>query len=110
MVLKTKFWKWSNSVQNADSELILEGPISQESWWGDEVTPQEFRDDLAQHKGDLVVILNSPGGDVFAGLSIYNALREFEGNVTVRVDGLAASIASVVAMAADKVIMSPGRS
>lgn len=104
----SKFWKWSDSVESIDSKLILEGPISEESWWGDEVTPQEFRQELNKHNGDLTVILNSGGGDVFAGMAIYNALREFEGNVTVRVDGLAASIASVVAMAADKIIMSPG--
>lgn len=106
--MSSKFWKWNNSVDSVNSELVLEGPISEESWWGDEVTPQEFRDELNQHKGDLMVVLNSGGGDVFAGMAIYNALREFDGDVTVRVDGLAASIASVVAMAADKVIMAPG--
>lgn len=106
--MNKRFWKWSNSVESVDSELILEGPISDISWWGDEVTPQEFRDELSKHQGDLTVVLNSGGGDVFAGLAIYNALREFNHSVTVRVDGLAASIASVVAMAADKIIMAPG--
>lgn len=106
--MSKRFWKWSDSVDSVDSELILEGPISDVSWWGDEVTPHEFRDELAKHKGDLTVVVNSGGGDVFAGLAIYNALREFNHSVTVRVDGLAASIASVVCMAADKVIMSPG--
>lgn len=106
--MEKRFWKWSNSVESVDSELILEGPISDMSWWGDEVTPQEFRNELAKHKGDLTVVVNSGGGDVFAGLAIYNSLREFNHTVTVRVDGLAASIASVVAMAADKIIMAPG--
>lgn len=106
--MNKRFWKWSNSVESVNSELILEGPISDVSWWGDEVTPQEFRDELSKHQSDLTVVLNSGGGDVFAGLAIYNALREFNHNVTIRVDGLAASIASVVAMAADKVIMAPG--
>lgn len=106
--MSKKFWKWSNAVESNDSELILDGPISDMTWWGDEVIPQQFREELKQHKGDLTVVLNSPGGDVFAGMSIYNALREFEAHVTVRIDGLAASIASVIAMAGDKVVMSPG--
>ena len=103
-----KFWKWNNSVDSKNSELILEGPISDVTWWGDEVTPQDFRDELAEHKGDITVVINSGGGDVFAGMSIYDSLNQHEGAVTVRVSGLAASIASVVAMAADKIIMAPG--
>lgn len=103
-----KFWKWSNSVSSNNQELILDGPIASDTWWGDEVTPDLFRDELKQHAGDLTVVINSPGGDVFAGLAIYNALVNHNGNVTVRVDGLAASIASVIAMAGDKIIMSPG--
>lgn len=106
--MSKKFWRWSDSVDSNNSELILEGPISEVSWWGDEVTPQEFRDELARHNGSLTVVLNSGGGDVFAGMAIYNALREYKDGVTIRVDGIAASIASVVAMAADKVIMAPG--
>lgn len=106
--MNKRFWKWSNSIESVNSELILEGPISDVSWWGDEATPQAFREELAKHNGNLTVVLNSGGGDVFAGLAIYNALREFNHNVTIRVDGLAASIASVVAMAADKIIMAPG--
>lgn len=104
----SKFWKWSNAVESTDSELILDGQISSETWWGDEVTPAAFREELKQHKSNLVVKINSPGGDVFAGISIYNALREFEHEVTIQVDGIAASIASVIAMAGDKIIMSPG--
>lgn len=108
-----KFWNWrdsvSNSVDTVNSELILEGPIADETWWGDEVTPALFREELKNHKGDsLTVILNSGGGDVFAGLSIYNALRDLDAKVTIKVDGLAASVASIIAMAGDKIIMSPG--
>lgn len=106
--MSNKFWQWSNSVESEGSKLILEGPISDATWWGDEVTPALFREELKAQKGDVTIVINSGGGDVFAGLSIYNALREFDGYVTVRVDGLAASIASVIAMAGDKVIMSPG--
>lgn len=105
-----KFWKFSNKVSGeGSSNLYLEGEISSETWWGDEVTPEAFRDELRQMKGDLTVHINSPGGDVFAGVAIYNALKDYsKGKVVVKVDGLAASIASVVAMAGDEVIMSPG--
>lgn len=104
-----KFWKFQNSVESNGTELILSGPIASETWWGDEVTPQEFREELKQRTNEkLTVVLNSGGGDVFAGLEIYNALRELDAEVTVRVDGLAASIASIIAMAGNKVIMSPG--
>jgi ATP-dependent Clp protease protease subunit len=104
-----KFWKFQDSVESNGTELILSGPIASESWWGDEVTPQEFREELKKHTNEkLTVVLNSGGGDVFAGLEIYNALRELDAEVTIRVDGLAASIASIIAMAGNKVIMSPG--
>lgn len=62
---------------------------------------------LPKGKRDVEVIINSGGGDVFAGSEIYTALREYEGNVTVKIVGVAASAASVIAMAADKVLMSP---
>jgi ATP-dependent Clp protease protease subunit len=108
-----QFWKWSNGVEATESKLILEGVISSEDWWGDglDVTPQAFREELNKRSGDLVVSINSPGGDVFAGVSIYNTLSEYDkGSVTVEVNGLAASIASVIAMAGDKVVMLPGSS
>lgn len=101
---KQKFWNW-----NDRSELVLDGVIASESWYGDEVTPQLFRDELATHNGDLTIVINSPGGDVFAGVAIYNALKNRnDGHVTVRVDGVAASIASVIAMAGDTIKMSLG--
>lgn len=104
-----KFWKLENTVSSSDAELIIEGPISSESWWGDEATPEQLREELKNFAGKpLTVSLNSGGGDVFAGLAMYNALRELDSEVTIRVDGLAASIASIIAMAGDKVIMSPG--
>lgn len=106
--MSKKFWKWSDAVESNDSELIIEGEISSETWWGDESTPKALRDELKKHTGDLTVSLNSGGGDVFAGVSMYNALRGYDGTVIVRVDGLAASIASIIAMAGDKIIMSPG--
>ena len=105
----TQFWKWvKNEVSSSGSDLVLEGVVASESWYGDEVTPKAFREELEKHKGDLTVVINSPGGDVYSGIYIYNELKNHEGNVTVRINGLAASIASVIAMAGDKVIMGQG--
>ena len=105
----TQFWKWAkNEVSSSGSELVLEGVVASESWYGDEVTPKAFREELAERKGDLTVTINSPGGDVYSGIYIYNELKNHEGNVTVRINGLAASIASVIAMAGDEVIMEQG--
>ena len=102
----TQFWKWvKNEVSSSGSDLVLEGVVASESWYGDEVTPKAFREELSAHKGDLTVVINSPGGDVYSGIYIFNELKNHEGNVTVRINGLAASIASIIAMAGDKVIM-----
>jgi ATP-dependent Clp protease protease subunit len=87
--------------------LLLEGELSQETWWGDEVTPKAFKAELAAGSGDIDVIINSPGGDVFAAAEIYDALRAYPGKVTVKISALAASAASVVAMAGDEILISP---
>lgn len=105
--MSKQFWKFANNETNGH-ELILEGVIASESWFGDEVTPQQFRDELKEVSGNLTVRINSPGGDVFAGMAIMNALKDREGYTTVIVDGLAASIASVIAMAGDKIVMNTG--
>lgn len=105
-----KFWKVKNlKIKNA-AELILYGEISDYSWWGDEVTPKALTDDLATLGDitDLTVRINSPGGDVFAGVAIHSILKRHKASVTVYVDGIAASIASVIAMAGDKIIMPKG--
>lgn len=101
-----KFWNW---VRDSDEErtLYLNGVISEETWWGDEVTPKIFKDELLAGNGDITVWINSPGGDVFAAAQIYNMLMEYTGKVTVKIDGLAASAASVIAMAGGDVYMSP---
>lgn len=101
-----KFWNW---VRDSDEErtLYLNGVISEETWWGDEVTPKIFKDELLAGTGDITVWINSPGGDVFAAAQIYNMLMEYTGKVTVKIDGLAASAASVIAMAGGDVYMSP---
>ena len=101
-----KFWKWKNAVEG-ERTLLLNGPIDVESWFGDEVTPALFRDDLNAGSGDITVWINSPGGDCNAAAQIYNMLRDYKGHVTVKIDGIAASAASVVAMAGDTVLMSP---
>ena len=104
--MKKKFWNW---VRNEDTNrtLVLNGQISDETWFGDEVTPGLFREELNAGEGDITVWINSPGGDVFAAAQIYNMLKEYPGNVEVRIDGMAASAASVVAMAGDRISMSP---
>lgn len=87
--------------------LFLNGPIADESWFDDEVTPKLFKDELYNGEGDITVWINSPGGDCVAAAQIYNMLKDYKGNVTVKIDGVAASAASVIAMAGTKVMMSP---
>jgi ATP-dependent Clp protease protease subunit len=87
--------------------LHLNGTIAEESWFDDEVTPQLFKDELFAGEGDITVWINSPGGDCVAAAQIYNMLVEYKGAVTAKVDGIAASAASVIAMAGTKVLMSP---
>ena len=87
--------------------MFLNGTIAEESWFDDDVTPALFRSDLESGSGDITVWINSPGGDCFAAAQIYNMLRDYKGKVTVKIDGLAASAASVIAMAGDEVLVSP---
>jgi ATP-dependent Clp protease protease subunit len=109
--VKRKFWNWvkNDGADEFGSErtLYLNGEISDETWYGDEVTPQMFKDELNAGSGDITLWINSPGGDCFAAAQIYNLLMDYRGNVTVKIDGLAASAASVIAMAGTKVCMSP---
>ena len=104
--MKRKFWNW---VRNEGEKriLLLDGEISDETWWGDEITPQMFRSELNAAEGDIDLWINSPGGDCYAAAQIYNMLMEYKGNVTVKIDGIAASAASVVAMAGSTVEISP---
>ena len=110
-----KFWNWKNkTITNQETEtqsqeriLFLNGTIAEESWFDDEVTPALFKDELNAGSGDITVWINSPGGDCIAAAQIYNMLMDYKGNVTVKIDGIAASAASVIAMAGNKVIVSP---
>ena len=105
--MKRKFWNWVKNEDVGGRTLYLDGEISDETWYGDEVTPELFRRELVSGNGDITVWINSPGGDVFAAAQIYNMLMDYKGNVTVKVDALAASAASVIAMAGTTVQMSP---
>ncbi len=108
--MKRKFWNWIKNQDESGSEmrtLFLNGEISDETWYGDEITPKLFKDELSAGTGPISVWINSPGGDVFAAAQIYNMLMDYPYDVTVKIDGLAASAASVIAMAGTTVEMSP---
>ncbi|HFI0301705.1 TPA: head maturation protease, ClpP-related [Streptococcus suis] len=100
-----KFWNFTED--DSGRSLRIEGQIADETWFGDEVTPQVFKNDLHAGNGDITLWINSPGGDVFAAAQIYNMLMDYKGDVHVVIDGLAASAASVIAMAGTTVSMSP---
>ena len=110
-----KFWKWTDHrIRNQDSgeeaaERVLElyGTIAEESWFDDDITPQEFRDELFSGSGPVTIWINSPGGDCIAASQIYTMLMDYKGDITVKIDGIAASAASVIAMAGTKVLMAP---
>ena len=104
--MKRQFWNW---VRNEDGTRILtiDGVIAEESWFDDDVTPKLFREQLNAGTGDIVIWVNSPGGDCVAASQIYSMLMEYKGNVTVKIDGIAASAASVIAMAGTEVLMAP---
>ena len=110
-----KFWNWkSKKTLNRETneevvERILElhGTIAEESWFDDDLTPQMFKDELNAGSGNITVWINSPGGDCVAAAQIYNMLANYKGSFTVKIDGIAASAASVIAMAGNTVLMSP---
>ena len=99
------FWNFKDT--NTERTLYLDGYIAPESWFDDEVSPKEFKAELEAATGDIAVWINSPGGDFFAASQIYTMLKDYAGKVTVKVDGIAASAAAVIAMAGDEVLMSP---
>lgn len=104
--MNRRFWNW---VRNEDDTrtLTLNGTIAEESWFEDDVTPRMFRDELSAGTGDVVIWINSPGGDCVAASQIYTMLMDYKGRVTVKIDGIAASAASVIAMAGTEVLMAP---
>ena len=100
-----RFWNWSGP-QN-QRVLTINGTIAEDSWVDDEVNPQVFQDELSQGKGPIDLWLNSPGGDCVAASRIYTMLMNYPDDVNVKIDGIAASAASVIAMAGTKVSMAP---
>ncbi len=112
-----KFWMWRNQADaggekgEADSggarELELYGTIAEESWFDDDITPAMFKEELFAGSGPITVWINSPGGDCIAASQIYTMLMDYKGDVTVKIDGIAASAASVIAMAGTEVLMAP---
>ena len=104
--MKKQFWNWVRN-QDGTRTLTIDGVIAEESWFDDDVTPKIFREQLNAGTGDIVLWVNSPGGDCVAASQIYTMLMEYKGNVTVKIDGIAASAASVIAMAGTEVLMAP---
>ena len=106
-----KFWNWTNQAPTESEPeqriLTLNGTIAEESWFDDDITPQLFREELNAGSGDITVWINSPGGDCVAAAQIYNMLMDYRGSVTIKIDGIAASAASVIAMAGTRVLVSP---
>lgn len=104
-----RFWEFKN-ISDAEAELMLYGNIASEKpWWdeGDTVTPKQFADDLRNlgTKSNITVRINSTGGDVFAAHAIFTQLKMNPANITIIVDGIAASSATIVAMAGDTIKM-----
>ena len=110
-----RFWNWepaaptSENPAGSDTSRVLRinGVVAEESWFEDDVTPALFASELNAGSGDVTVWINSPGGDVVAAAQIYNMLIDYPGRVRVCIDGIAASAASVIAMAGSTVAMSP---
>lgn len=103
--------RWNGSIKAAksDDNSISVFDVIGADWYGDGVTASRIAAALRSIGGaDVTVNINSPGGDMFEGLAIYNLLREYEGKVTVKVLGLAASAASIIAMAGDEVQIGRG--
>ena len=103
-----KFWNWARDETAPDARVLrLEGTIAEESWFEDDVTPAAFKGELFSDTGPVTIWINSPGGDCVAAAQIYNMLMDYPGEITVKIDGIAASAASVIAMAGTRVLMSP---
>ena len=100
------FWNWAKNADETRT-LFLEGVIAEESWFSDEVTPAMFKEELFAGSGPILLHINSPGGDCIAASQIYTMLMDYPHDITVQIDGMAASAASVIAMAGTKVCMSP---
>lgn len=95
-------------VTDESTEITIYGDIG-DSWWGESTSANDIKQALKDVSTDEITIrLNSPGGDAFDGIAIYNQLKNHSAKVIVHVDGLAASAASIIAMAADEIVMNTG--
>ena len=104
-------FQFTNEIQNGKHILTLSGNVQKKYWRDDDViNAKDIRESLDTVTDDIVIKLNSPGGDVFEGIEIYNYLKDHPSNVTVEVTGLAASAATFIIAGADKVIMNVGTS
>ena len=105
-----KFWNFVGSQEENKAELLLYGEISEYSWWGDEITPDVFNADLKAigPVDEIIVRINSGGGDVFAAVAIYTRLKEHKAKISVKIDGWCASAATIIAMAGDTIEISVG--
>lgn len=101
------FWNFQDSTGGDAADLYIYGPIvSRASWWDDSIDAVQFSEDLkALGDKDVTVHINSPGGDVFAAHAIHNQLIAYAGNVDVIIDGIAASAATIIAMAGAHITM-----
>ncbi len=101
------FWRAKNATEteSGEAEVELYGVISEYSWFEDEITPQAFKDDLNKvgGGGPVTIRINSGGGDVIAASVMRAIIQDYPGKVTARIDGIAASAAVVVALAAEVV-------
>lgn len=115
----SKFWSFKNISESAaelrvDGEIIDDGGAWLYEWFGiPAASPNAFRDALAQHAGkDLTIWVDSWGGDVVAAMGIYNALMEhkakYKSKITAKIDGKAVSAGTIIPMAADEILVSPG--
>lgn len=101
------FYLFKEPKDGKPAQLLLDGEIVAGGWaWDGDVDAQAFARELNLH-GDIDVIINSPGGDVFAGAMLYTLLKAHSGHVRILIAGMAASIASVIAMAGDEILISP---
>ena len=91
-----KFWNWKNQAETGERVLELNGTIAEESWFDDDITPRMFKEELLSGSGPVTIWINSPGGDCIAASQIYSMLMDYKGEITVKIDGIAASAASVI--------------
>ena len=102
-----KFYNFARDETTGGRELFIDGEISSELWFGDEVTPRDFKEQLFSGSGDITLWISSPGGDVVSASQIYSMLKDYQGEITVKIYGMSASAATVIAMAGDRILMSP---